>query len=87
MSTLIVQLLQAEHPDVVDGPLAAPPAAIGFDAAKGTLIAKFQHTLTVVREDHAYGDVDTRHRALPLRDQRRLAWLLSICRARSTNNI
>ena len=67
--------LQAEQPGAVDGPLAAPPAAIGFDAAKGTLIAKFQHALTVVREDHAYSDVDTRHRALPPRDQRRLAWL------------
>ena len=63
--------LQAEHPGAVDGPLAAPPTVIGFDAAKGTLIAKFQHALTVVREDHAHSDVDTRHRALPPRDQRR----------------
>ena len=45
--------LQAEQPGAVDGPLAALPAAIVFDAAKGMLIAKFQHTLTVVREDHA----------------------------------
>ena len=74
--------LQAEQPDAVDGPLAAPPAAIGFDAAKGTFIAKFQCTLTVVREDHAYSDVDTRHRALPPRDQRRLAWLTRQARRR-----
>ena len=38
--------LQAKQPGAVDGSLAAPPTAIGLDAAKGTLIAKFQHVLT-----------------------------------------
>jgi hypothetical protein len=67
--------LRAEQPGVLDGPLAAPAAALGLNVARGELYQTFQHALTVAREEHAYRDVDARFRALPARTQSRLAWL------------
>ena len=68
-------LLRAEMPDVLNGPLVAPAAALGLDVARGELYLTFQHALTVAREENAYREVDTRFRALPARTQSRLAWL------------
>ena len=67
--------LCAEQPGVLDGPLAAPAAALGLDVARGELYPPFQLALTVAREEHAYRGVDARFRALPARAQSRLAWL------------
>ena len=69
-------VMQAERPGATDGALAAPTAAIGADAASGSVHSKkFQRVLTAGHEAVCFADVDARMRRLPARDQRRLAWL------------
>ena len=67
--------MQAERPGATDGALAAPAAAIGVDAASGCVHSKFQRALTAEREAACYDGINARMRRLPVRDQRRLAWL------------
>ena len=55
--------LRAEQPGVLDGPLAAPAAALGLNVARGEFYSPFQHALTVAREEQAYREVDTRFQA------------------------